>query len=215
MKARHPLISQIISLRSFTYLTVLKVVAYFFFERLNHVCSRWWLRQQWLGKNSRWPAVSPTGTERCLPFLLVAILMIHITVVASWYWSLNHWSHSWSIFCHIILVAKESWRMRLTCPFPDTAEWLLQVLFFHNSEPVNLQPGSRYSVQQERPVPGEEHKNAVSHILTVTNAAATDSGVMECFLTTDIFRRLDITVRGKMEHFINRHVFVSCYVLFL
>lgn len=86
----------------------------------------------------------------------------------------------------------------LSFAYPDTVEWMLQVLFFHNSEAVDLQPGSRYSVQrQQRPGPGAGHTNAVSHVLTVANAVATDSGVMECFLTTDIFGSIDIAVKGK------------------
>lgn len=91
--------------------------------------------------------------------------------------------------------------MRLDLTLPDTAEWVLQVLFFHNSEPVDLlQPGSRYSVQQQRPGPGTGDRDAVAYVLTVANAAATDSGVVECFLTMDIFGSVDVEVKGEVDH---------------
>lgn len=44
-----------------------------------------------------------------------------------------------------------------------------------------------------------EQHHLVEHTLRVADAVLTDSGVVECFLTTEIFGSINVTVRGEWE----------------
>ncbi|KAG7167020.1 putative Immunoglobulin domain-containing protein 6 [Homarus americanus] len=80
----------------------------------------------------------------------------------------------------------------ITC---TVSNWKGQVLFVHNREPVNLEQGSRYSVdtQPQGQVNGEWH--TVAHALSVRQATLGDSGVVECYLTPDIFGSTDVMIK--------------------
>ncbi|KAK8735707.1 hypothetical protein OTU49_005276, partial [Cherax quadricarinatus] len=78
----------------------------------------------------------------------------------------------------------------ITC---TTSSWNEQVLFIHNREPADLNEGSRYSVSSQLLRNGKQR--TTEHVLKVKHATLQDSGIVECFLTPDIFGSTEVIVK--------------------
>lgn len=75
----------------------------------------------------------------------------------------------------------------------------MQVLFIHNTKPADLEEGSRYTLNREQQQGyGEWH--TATHILIISEATLQDSGVVECFLTPDIFGSTNVIVKGMLNN---------------
>ncbi|XP_071520445.1 uncharacterized protein [Panulirus ornatus] len=74
------------------------------------------------------------------------------------------------------------------------SNWRGEVLFTHNSEPADLEEGTRYTLNQQRRR-GYRDWHTTTHILTISDATLQDSGVFECFLTPDIFSSTSVVVK--------------------
>ncbi|KAK8404553.1 hypothetical protein O3P69_007661 [Scylla paramamosain] len=80
----------------------------------------------------------------------------------------------------------------VTC---TVSNWDREVVFFHNKEPLDFRPDSRYFKEQQGVLQDEvEQHHLMAHTLRVADATHTDSGVVECFLTTEIFGSINVTV---------------------